>query len=86
MPQISEFFGIQIYMYWHDHYPPHFHAKYASFEAIVAIQEGIILKGMLPMRQLKLVLAWCELHKEKLLQNWERCCDHQMPEKIEALR
>lgn len=29
VPQISEFFGISIYMYWNDHQPAHFHAKYA---------------------------------------------------------
>jgi hypothetical protein len=28
MPQISRFYGIVIYMYWGDHFPPHFHAHY----------------------------------------------------------
>jgi hypothetical protein len=29
LPKISEFFGIDIYMYFEDHPPPHFHAQYA---------------------------------------------------------
>ena len=28
MPRISEFYGIVVEMYWSDHNPPHFHAKY----------------------------------------------------------
>ena len=30
MPEISRFFGIVIQMFWTDHAPPHFHAKYGS--------------------------------------------------------
>jgi hypothetical protein len=86
MPQISEFFGISIYMYWNDHQPPHFHARYNALEAIVAIDEGVVLKGALPLRELKLVLAWAELHRDELLQNWERCRKHEMPARIEALQ
>ncbi len=29
------------------------------------------MKGALPSRQLKLVLAWCVLHQDELMQNWE---------------
>ena len=30
-----------------------------------------VIRGALPGRQLKLILAWCELHKDELMQNWE---------------
>nr|WP_322354607.1 DUF4160 domain-containing protein [Paratractidigestivibacter sp.] len=30
-----------------------------------------MLSGALPARQLKLVLAWNELHRDELMQNWE---------------
>ena len=33
MPEISRFFGIVIRMYFFDHDPPHFHAKYGESEA-----------------------------------------------------
>jgi hypothetical protein len=35
MPCICQFFGIAIYMYFNDHSPPHFHAKYAGGEATI---------------------------------------------------
>lgn len=70
MPLVSEFFGIKIYMYWADHFPMHFHAEYGSSKALISIQEAAVIKGVLPAKQLKLVLAWCEIHKDELIQNW----------------
>jgi hypothetical protein len=71
MPRISEFFGIVIAMYYNDHVPPHFHAKYAEYEAEVAIQSLEVLKGSLPRRALALVLEWAAVHREELRANWE---------------
>ena len=31
MPEISRFYGIVITMYWNDHNPPHFHARYGEW-------------------------------------------------------
>ena len=71
MPEISLFYGIRITMNWSEHDPPHFHVEYGDHNASVLIQEGIVNKGFIPNRQLKLVLAWCEMHKDELMQNWE---------------
>ncbi|MCC8368624.1 MAG: DUF4160 domain-containing protein [Rickettsia endosymbiont of Oxypoda opaca] len=71
MPVISRFFGIVIMMYWNDHNPPHFHAKYGDYEIIVSI-EGIIIEGNFPKKALQLVIEWLSLHKEELLENWRR--------------
>jgi hypothetical protein len=35
MPLVSRFFGISIYMYFDDHNPPHFHAIYNEYEALM---------------------------------------------------
>ncbi len=35
MPTISQFFGIVIQMFWREHAPPHFHALYGEFEALI---------------------------------------------------
>lgn len=71
MPEISLFGGIRITMYYDDHNPPHFHAEYAGNKALVDIQNGYVIAGALPNRQLKYVLAWAEMHKDELMQNWE---------------
>ena len=58
MPEISLFYGIRVTMYYEDHNPPHFHAEYNGNKAIVDIIEARVIKGALPSRQLKLILAW----------------------------
>ena len=84
MPIISRFLGIIITMYWEDHAPPHFHAKYGGYEITVDIKSGIV-EGKFPKRALKHVLEWFELHQEELLQDWELCQKNQMPAPIEPL-
>lgn len=71
MLEISLFYGIRITMYYSDHNPPHFHAEYAGYKALIDILDGKVYKGFLPAKQLKIVLAWCEIHKDELMQNWE---------------
>ncbi len=71
MPEICLFGGIRITMYYDDHNPPHFHAEYAGYKSLVDIQRGCVIRGALPDRQLKFALAWCEMHRDELMQNWE---------------
>ena len=71
MPEISLFYGIRITMYYSDHNPPHFHAEYAGEKALVNILDGTVINGYLPRKQLRIVLAWNELHRDELMQNWE---------------
>jgi len=63
--------GISILMYFDDHNPPHFHVRYNDNRAIISINELKLLEGHLPARILGLVIEWAELHKEKLIQNWD---------------
>ncbi len=56
MPSISRFFGIVIYMYYDDHVPPHFHAKYGEYRTQINIETLEILEGELPHRALSLII------------------------------
>ena len=86
MPLVSEFFGIKIYMYWADHFPMHFHAEYGSLKAIISIEEAAVIKGALPAKQLKLVLAWCEIHKDELINNWNSAQKNGQISRIDPLK
>ncbi len=86
MPTISEFYGLIIRMYWNDHAPPHFHARYGEFEAHFAIGSLEIIRGALPRRAHALVLEWAALHRAELMEDWQLCESRQMPKKIEPLR
>ena len=56
MPTISQFFGIIIQMFWREHAPPHFHAMYGEYEALIDIRTLEIIRGSLPNRAQALVL------------------------------
>lgn len=85
MPEISLFYGIRIMMFYSDHNPPHFHAEYAGYKALIDILNGCVMSGSLPGKQLKLVLAWCEIHKDELMQNWELSKDAKPLNRINPL-
>jgi hypothetical protein len=86
MPIVSQFFGIKIYLYWDDPYPQHFHAQYAEFEIVVNIEDATVIKGRFPSKQLKLTLAWCEIHKDELIKNWELAKKMEAVSKIPPLK
>lgn len=85
MPTISEFFGIIISMYWDEHNPPHFHARYGGQKAIFDIATGKKMKGTFSKRGEKLVTEWALLHKQELIQDWDLCVNKKMPLKIQPL-
>lgn len=89
MPAISMFYGIIIYMFFFDdkrHHVPHIHAHYAEDSAIISIDDGEVLDGVLPGKKLKLVQAWIEIHKDELRADWQLATEGHELFKIEPLR
>lgn len=70
MPEISRFLGIVIAMFYNEHRPPHFHAKYGEYDIVVNIETGEVMEGHFPRRALGLVREWYNLHKGELLDDW----------------
>ena len=85
MPEISRFLGVVIAMYYNEHAPPHFHAKYGSHRAAFAIDDLQMIEGKLPHRVVSLVLEWAFLHREELKENWHRAKRREKLQKIEPL-
>ena len=71
MPEISRFFGIIIVMYYKEHPPPHFHAKYGDQTGVFSIADLRLTEGYLPRRVISLVLEWAFEHRDELLADWE---------------
>lgn len=85
MPEISRFFGIVVAMYYKEHMPPHFHAKYAGQTAGFAVPDLRIIEGTLPRRAISLVLEWAFLHRDELIENWRRAERREEMLRIEPL-
>jgi hypothetical protein len=73
-------------MYYKDtgpHNRAHFHAGYQDDVVSLAIDDGTVLAGYLPRRQLNLVLDWLENHRTELTENWKRVLERQPLQTIE---
>lgn len=85
MPELARFYGIIIAMYYNDHAPPHFHAKYGQDQAVFRIDDGRIIEGLLSARAQRLIEEWRLLHMDELLSDWERAQNREPLTKIEPL-
>ena len=86
MPTICCFRGIRIYINWSEHNPPHFHAEYGGDEVCILIKEIDVLSGSIPNKHLKMLLGWCALHQEELLENWDLARNGKQLFEIEPLK
>lgn len=46
MPTIDSFNGIKIHVYNGEHRPPHIHADYNEYEALIEIERGSFIPGI----------------------------------------
>lgn len=88
MPTIAMFFGLIIRMYYapKEHNPPHIHVYYQDDSASIGIQSCEVLTGSLPTKQLRLVVAWIEIHRDELMADWALCQNGEKPFAIEPLK
>ena len=73
-------------MNFKDHAPAHFHAWYnhGEYKVMVDIKDGVVT-GSMPGRALRMILEWLDLHREELLENWEKISNGLLPDKIMPL-
>ncbi len=89
MPTISMFYGIMVAIFFEDndrHHLPHIHVRYLGDKASIAIEDGRLLAGNFPPKQLKLVQAWIEIHKDELFADWEMAVAGEEPFRIAPLQ
>ena len=89
MPTISMFYGILVSIFFEDnerHHLSHIHVRYQGMKASISINDGAVLAGIIPSKQLKMVQVWVDIHKEELLANWELAVAGEEPFRIEPLR
>jgi hypothetical protein len=82
MPTIAYFYGVMIQMYYDEHEPPHFHARYGGAKAVVRLSDGEIIAGELPPTAARMVRQWALARRNELQDNWHRARAHQPLEKV----
>ncbi len=89
MLTISMFYGIIVQIFFFDndkHSKPHIHVIYNEFRASIDVETTEVLDGKIPQRQLRLVKAWVEIHRDELLADWALAMEGSTPFKIEPLK
>ncbi len=61
MPEICRFYGIVIAIFYSEHNPPHFHARYTDQKASISIRDLAVMEGSLPPRAMGLVTEWATM-------------------------
>jgi len=57
MPEICRFYGIIVALFYDEHNPPHFHARYGEYKVAVDIRSLVVLEGELPPRALSMLIG-----------------------------
>ena len=89
MPTISMFYGILVSIYFEEsdgHHTPHIHVRYSGQKASIAIEDGRVLAGEIPVKQLKMVQAWIEIHQDELFADWEMARNGEQPFRVAPLQ
>ena len=88
MPTISMFYGIIVRMYYapKEHNPPHIHIYYKDKTSSINIDTGELINGDVSLKQIRIVQAWIEIHRNELIADWELCQNGEEPFKIEPLK
>ena len=85
MPEISRFFGIIISIFYDEHNPPHFHARYGKNKVAIDIRTLKVLEGKISPRALRMVKEWASGYQKELMHDWELAQANKPPEKIPPL-
>lgn len=70
MPELDRISGIRICVFSRDHLPPHFHAFYGEYQALIDIRIGTVIEGGLPRRKLREVLEYLAENRDELLETF----------------
>ncbi len=70
MPIIVRIGNAQVYIYADDHNPPHFHIVGPDFNALVRINDLVLIRGAAPPDTLRNVLDWAADNRPLLALRW----------------
>ena len=70
MPEVGRIKGIIFRVYNGDHLPPHFHAFYGEYEALMDIRKATIIAGGLPRKKLREALEYLAENLDALLETF----------------
>ena len=71
MPRVATFAKFALYLYANDHGVAHVHIESAAGRASIAIADGEVLAGDVPMSMVREAQAWVAAHRHELSSLWK---------------
>ncbi len=60
-----------MYLLGKEHNPPHFHALYGDYNAVIDIRTLEVIEGDMPAKGLSMVQEWAKKYQGDLLEMWD---------------
>jgi len=71
MPRVASFTKFGLYLYANDHGVAHVHIESPVGRASIAIADGAVLAGHVPVSMVREAQAWVAAHRDELLDLWK---------------
>lgn len=71
MPQIKDFGEFQIWIFFEDEPPPHFHVRGPDVSAKIRIDDLTVIAGTLPPKVRRRIRKWAPSNRDLLIEKWE---------------
>jgi hypothetical protein len=79
MPCLTKIQGIKLCVYSNDHVPPHIHALFGEYEALIAIREVEVIKGDIPNNKRRIAFEYVRANQQDLLDTFYQLNPHIAP-------
>ena len=83
MPVVATVDNVKIMFYPNEHPPPHFHAWYAEYRAVIDIDSLVVTEGFLPVAKVRAVRTWPQTRRPQFEKAFARALAH---ERVEPIR
>ena len=77
MPEIAQFYGIVLKMYFKE--PKQIYAIYGDYLGVFSLNTSEMTNGNLPNRAQQLVKEWFKIHQNELIEMWDKQQVHSLP-------
>ena len=71
MPKIKDFGEFQIWIFFEDEQPPHFHVRGPDVSAKLRIDDLMVIAGALPPKVRRRVRKWASTNRGLLVDKWD---------------
>ena len=83
MPTVAIVDGVCIVFYPKEHWPAHFHAKFAEHQAVFSIRPVRLVQGFLPPAKRRRIVEWAQTREAELIRAFGQAIEKRRVDPVE---